>query len=293
MPVPNLRGRPSLICFFHVPKTIKQIPSSLVNRATFWGNYPPGVRSAHHSGPSQLCGDPQRQKRGGHAWWAPTRRLEKCISNLDMRHGTCPDFQPSLLVDDGHWWPSFKRSKQVNVQMCHEGLWSSSICLKLVRWTPFRRLLWAHCPGWAALTMGPQVRWVDLGHHKIRTSIGFRYQNLGWSIDELSHNSKVMQAKAPSMYSITSKQKYHEQVLSIESSRIQWQCCIWSWIELESVLLSFQFYKWNGMRCFELTVNWLEAFSQVAEKLSHQPHCPLQKSSRKPGLWTIRTNTTD
>ena len=37
-----------------------------------------------------------------------------------MRHGTCPDFQPSLLVDDGHWWPSFKRSKQVNVQMCHE-----------------------------------------------------------------------------------------------------------------------------------------------------------------------------
>ena len=32
MPVQNLRGRPSLILFFHVPKTIKQIPSSLENR---------------------------------------------------------------------------------------------------------------------------------------------------------------------------------------------------------------------------------------------------------------------
>ena len=76
---------------------------------------PPGVRSAQHSGPLQLRGDPQRQKRGGNAWWAPTRRLEKWISNLDMRHGTCPDFQPSLLVDDDHWWPSFKRSKMANV----------------------------------------------------------------------------------------------------------------------------------------------------------------------------------
>ena len=114
MPVPNLRGRPSLIWFFQCLK-----PSNKFHHhwwfATFWGNYPPGVRSAHHSGPSQLRGDPQRQKRGGNASWAPTRRLEKCISNLDMRHGTCPDFQPSLLVDDGHWWPSFKRSKRVHV----------------------------------------------------------------------------------------------------------------------------------------------------------------------------------
>ena len=198
-----------------------------------------------------------------------------------------------LSTINEHSWHVFNMmtiDDQVNVQMCQEGLWSSSICLKLVRWTPFRHLLWARCPGWAALTMGPQVRWVDLGHRKIRTSIGFRYQNLGWSIDELSHNSKVMQAKAPSMHSITSKQKYHEQVLNIESSRIQWQCCIWSWIELESVLLSFQFYKWNSMGCFELTVNWLEAFSQVAEKLGLQPPSPLPHSRRKPGLWTIRTN---
>ena len=121
-------------------------------------------------------------------------------------------------------------------QMCHKVLWCSSIWRW---WRPFRRLLWAHCPEGAALTMGPQVRWVDLRHHKIQTSICFCYQNLGWSIDELSHNSKVMQAKAPSMYSITWKQKYHEQVLNIESSRIQWHCCSWSWIERESALLSF------------------------------------------------------
>ena len=70
-----------------------------------------------------------------------------------------------------------------------------------------RRLLWARCPGRAALTMGPQFRWVDLVHRKIPTSIDFCHQNLGWTIDELSHNSKAMQAKAPSMYSVARQKK--------------------------------------------------------------------------------------
>ena len=165
--------------------------------------------------------------------------------------------------------------------MSHKGLWSimKFFNLTLVKTIPTPSLGSLSRMGCADDGPSSQVSWPR--HHKIRTSIGFRYQNLGWSIDELSHNSKVMQAKAPSMHSITSKQKYHEQVLNIESSRIQWHCCIWSWIELESALLSFLTTS---------TVDCLEAFSLMAEKLGHQPHCPLQKLSRKPGLWTIRTS---
>ena len=175
-------------------------------------------------------------------------------------------------------------------KMCHKGLWSSSIWRCEHRSDAFFGL---------AVQDGLRRRWaLNSGELTSGTVDSDFYlfllpKNLGWSIDELSHNSKVMQAKAPSMYSFPGR-IYYEQVLNIESSRIQWHSCIWSWIGLESVY--WVFISTNETACDALnyrttsTVNWLEAFSQVAEKLGHQPPSPLPHLRMKPGLWTIRTN---